>query len=279
MLARSLRFASVLFTLLLLSHAASAYFVRPFITFGPGQTTDGLIVNGATSNTVQFNDAARSSRSTVDLATGEMSLFAQGGGPTVSSSGQGIMGETLNFQGGAGTMVDFDWGLEATLDATILGDTPNNSFLTWSITVAVFEADLVDHTNFFGNALQDDPTDIAPLFFQQVLGNRNNPAADINGFIIDESIQGSLELATNNETWDFFYIAGLSGIAQNELSSYVLDGENTATAGVQVEQFVEVGSGSGEFLGFPTFTTPEPSALAMLGFAVVALARGASRRR
>ncbi len=244
---------------------AQAYFVRPFITFGVGQSTDGLILNGATSNAVQFNDAARTARSTVDLSTGKMSLFAQGSGPTVSSSAQGVMGDTLNFQNGMGTNVNFSFGLDAVLNATILGDTPNNSFLSWRLAIAVFETGLVDHTNFFGNALQDDPTDIAPVFFQQISGDQNNPASDIVNFPINENINGNILLTSNNETFDFFYLASLAGISNNELSSYTLDGENTATASITVAQNVIATSGSGVFpVNMTTTTVPEPNIFSLL---------------
>lgn len=62
-----------------------------------GQVTDGLILNGATNNIIQFNEAARAAHSTVYLSTEEMSLFAQGNGPSVSNSVKGTMGDIINF--------------------------------------------------------------------------------------------------------------------------------------------------------------------------------------
>src|SRR5690606_8264839 len=93
-------------------HVGEGAIVRPVITFG-GEIVDGLIVDGATSNSVEFSDAARTARSSVDLASGEMRLFTSGAGATVSSSAQGIMGDSLTFLNGAGTTVNFSWGLEA----------------------------------------------------------------------------------------------------------------------------------------------------------------------
>ncbi len=262
----------ILTIFILISTNAQAYFVRPFITFGVGQSTDGLIVDGATSNTVQFNDAARTARSTVDLSTGTMSLYAQGSGPSVSSSAQGVMGDTLNFQNGMGTNVDFSFGLDAILNATILGDTPNNSFLSWRLAIAVFDTGLVDHTNFFGNALQDDPTDIAPVFFQQINGDQNNPTSDIVDFAINENINGSFTLGSNNESYDFFYLASLAGISNNELSSYTLDGENTATAGITVAQNVVTSSGSGVFpVDTAATNVPEPNIFSLLGLGLLSI--------
>ncbi len=267
----------VCLTVPFLAQPASAYFIRPFITFGPGQTTDGLIVDGATSSGVQFNDAARSARSFVDLETGEMALYAEGSGSTVSSSGQGVMGDTLNFQNGMGTEVFFGFELEALIDVEVLADTPGrNSFVSWFVAIAVFEAGLVDHTNFFGNAQQDDPEDIAPLFYAEDGGDFNNPSEDIFGADVFASVDGSILLESNNETVDVFYLARLSGISNEELNFYLLDGENTAAAFVDVDPGVEVGSGSGVFLGFPHIV-PEPGPAALLAGAWL-LAFGLGRR-
>lgn len=261
----------ILTIFILISTNAQAYFVRPVVTFG-GQLTDGLMVDGATSNTVQFNDATRTARSTVDLSTGTMSLYAQGSGPSVSSSAQGVMGDTINFQNGMGTTVDFSFGLDAILNATIIGDTPNGSLLSWSVTIAVFEAGLVDHTNFFGNALQDDPNDIAPVFFDRALGNQNNPTSDIVNFAIDENINGSFILGSNNESYDFFYLANLVGASNNELSSFTLDGENTATAGITVAQNVVTSSVSGVFpVDTAVTNVPEPNVFSLLGLGLLSI--------
>ncbi|SFP68498.1 PEP-CTERM protein-sorting domain-containing protein [Nitrosomonas cryotolerans] len=258
----------ILTIVILISTNTQAYFVRPVVTFG-SQVTDGLMLNGATSKAVQFNDDARS---TVDLSTGEMSLFAQGNGSSVSSSAQGTMGDTINFRNGMGTNVDISFGLDAILNATIIGDTPNSSFLGWSIAVAVFETGLVDHTNFFGNALQDDPGDIAPVFFRQISGNQNSPASDIVNFSINENIESSILLESNNVTLDFFYLASLFGASNGEVSSYTLDGENTATAGITVAPNVITTSDSGVFpVNMTTTNVPEPNIFGLLGLGLLSM--------
>jgi hypothetical protein len=248
-------------------HVAEGAIVRPVITFG-GEIVDGLIVNGATSNSVEFSDAARTARSSVDLASGEMRLFASGEGATVSSSAQGIMGDSLTFLNGAGTTVNFTWGLEAIIDAEIFGDTPNNSFILYGLTVGVYEQGLVDHTNWFGRSSE-------ATFFQTLSGDLGNSPTDIVGTSINETINGAITLGSNNESFDFFFSAMLAAASNNELISYTLDGEHTASAGVSVEGNVIVTSGSGEFLGYEASApvVPEASSMAIWGIGgILALA-------
>jgi len=263
---------------LLAAGNAHAYFVRPAVTFGPGELIDGLIVDGATHNAVEFNDAARTGRASVDLATGEMRLYAEGNVNTASSSGQGIMGDTLTFVGGAGTDVHFSWGLEATVDATVIADTPNGNLLVGSVFFGIFEAGLVDHTNWFGNAQQDDPDDIAPLFFDTMRVDYSNPVADLSGAIIDLMIDATIKLDSDRERFDVFYTSALFGAANVDLGSYLLDGEHTASAGVAVAPGVTVYSDSGVFLGYGA----DPATVALPGMLWLFAAGGlgiAARRR
>ena len=109
----------------------------------------------------------------------------------------------------------------------------------------MFDAGQVDHTNWFGNALQDDPGDIAPVLFQFLHGDLGNPGADIVDYELSESIDESFILGSDYESYDFFYLASVFGSASTELSPFVWDGENTATAGLDVAQGVTVRSGSG----------------------------------
>lgn len=69
-----------------------------------------------------------------------------------------------------------------------------------------------------------------------------------------------------------FYQASLFGGSGSlgQIASFVFDGENTATAGVDVAQGVEVYSGSGVFLGFGADpnAVPVPATIALLSAGV-----------
>ena len=265
------RFA-VGFGALLFAASANAYFVRPVVTFGSGTLIDGLIVDGATQNDVGFNDAARQARSDVNLATGEMKLFAAASGPSTSASGQGIMGDTVTFVNGIGTDAYFSFGLDAVLDVDVTIDTFDSPLFSWRVTVGVFERGLVDYTDWFGRSGE-------ALLFNTATDSISDPMADIVGMPINAFVDGTLILPTNRETYDVFYQASLFGGSGSlgQIASFVFDGENTATAGVDVAQGVEVYSGSGVFLGFGADpnAVPVPATIALLSAGWI----GFSRRR
>ncbi len=259
-------------TLLVVSMSSHAYFVQPVVQVG-GEFVNGLDENGATSGSEGIAAADGDARADIDLNAGEMHLFASGSGTSAFSSGQGLMGDTVTFTGGQGSNVAFSFGIDGTVEATLDGTLSEFTTLQVRLAVGVFDTGLVDASNWFGNALQNDPEDIMPLFFEQT---SIEFADDLSGSLattFDEMITGSLALASDNVTLDFFYLAGLQGASNGAFSSFILDAENTATASITVGPDVSTTSGSGTFLGFPAApaAVPLPGSVALFGLAAIAL--------
>ncbi|MEM1154115.1 MAG: hypothetical protein AAGI44_08230 [Pseudomonadota bacterium] len=260
--------AAVSFALLFATNA-SAYFVRPVVSFGPGTIIDGLIVDGSTQNAVGFSDAARSARSDVNLETGEVKLFASASGPGTSASANGIMGDTLTFLNGAGTSASFSFGLEATLDIDVSMETLDSPGFFATVTMGVFNQGVADFTNWF--SLGTDA-----LFFGTDSFSLTDPQTDVLDQLVEIGVFGNVPLASGRETLDVFYAAFIAGGSGSfgQITSFMFDGENTAIAGLDAGEGVDVFSDSGVFLGFgrePSSQVPAPMSALLLAIGLLVM--------
>jgi hypothetical protein len=250
------------------SQNSHAYFVRPFVTFGAGTSIDGLIVDGATQNDVGFGGSNRQARANVNLATGEMKLFAAASGPGTSASGQGVMGDSLTFRNGAGTNATLSFSLDAILHVDVFQDTLDSPLFTWGVTLGVFERGLVDHTDWFGRSSE-------AVFFGSDSDSITDPDEDISGLAVNPSVEAIIPLSTDNEIFDVFFNAFLFGGSGSlgQITSFAIDGENTASANVNTALGVDVYSESGVFLGFASDPNlvPVPPTMAILGAGLIIL--------
>lgn len=249
------------------SFDASAYFVRPFLTFGPGETIDGLIIDGTTSSSQSFSDASRTARSSIDLETGEVRLFASGSGPSVSSSAQAVFGETLTYRNGAGTSASLFFEFDFDLFYDTIVTTPSVPTLAYTLGLHVFEAGVAEPLTFTNADILSQAI-FSETIFENIANSIDDTIIGSDTDIVDDFIEAQFSLTTDNESFDVFFVVGLLGSANNELGRYVLDGENTALVDFQVDDGVSVFSDSGVFLGLESVPVPVPAAVWFYGAAL-----------
>lgn len=248
--------------------ADAGYFIRPFVSYGPGGLIDGLDQNGATQGTQNFANIVES---TVDLDDGTVKAFLDITGPDNFGQAGGSFGESVTFDNAVGTIVDFSFDFDGDILAT--GVNPMGSTLQIGVfaSLRVFEAGSgADYTNFVVHpgALVSDT---ANLSF-------SDPLVDLDE-VVDEILSGSLTVAANT-SYDVF--ASLVVFTSTNLNpvNVVMGFDNTGTFGIDTVPGVTYTSASGVFLdatGVTVTQVPEPAMMSLFGIGIAGI--GMLRRR
>lgn len=240
------------------------YFVRPYVAVG-ASTIDGLLENGPTSASQHFTSSYSSS---VDLAEGAIRTYLDTSGVGAFAQTTGVFGDTLNFTGGDGSLVDFNFDFDGIINASARD--PNlNSTLQYGVsaTLYVFDASSGakwDNYTSIGGAL------VAQSVFVNFL-NREDEAIDE---FLTRSLSGSVAVS-GDQSFKVFASLGTFAALNNNPGFVTMDFTHTGKIGVQAAPGVTYTSASGVFLAGGV---PEPAtwAVMIMGFG---LAGGALRRR
>ncbi len=258
-------FITALLSTFFVAATAQAYFVRPYVQLPPGEVIDGLEIDGATSRTEQFGDAFRPVRSSVDLATGQIKLFAQSNGVngvTLGAGAHGIMGDRIKITNGIGTTAHFTWGLDATVNIDWFQNTLDKKRVFYGAFMAIYDAGIADHTDWNGSKKDQ------ALFVEDTVYQIDDPTEDVVDFVIDLDVIADIEITKPNQEFDVFYNVFMLTGDSNEWMGFTLDGWHTAQAGLTLAPGVTMTSASGVFLsrapGGPS-PVPEPGTMVLFG--------------
>ncbi|MEO8856506.1 MAG: PEP-CTERM sorting domain-containing protein [Burkholderiaceae bacterium] len=265
--------------------AQAGYFVLPTVQFAPGAVQNGLDVDGVTSKTLAFNDAARSAASTVDLGTGSLKAYAAADSSNSGAYANAIMGDTITFRGGAGTTWDFGFTVDGTLKADLGPEAPGNQSSTligYSIAFAVYRPGQVTWKNWFDKG---DDGNAVPVFFDSQNHYFTFPGGDPSQSVL-EHIGSSLTLGSDYEVFEIYaklFAAANSDIPIGLVSSVANFG-NTGKVGFNYDDSVTAYSDSGVFLGLArdpnaANDVPEPHTLALVLAGLLGAVGFARRRR
>ncbi len=270
---RRSRFAAAVFiatSLLGLTTAAQAYFVRPYVQLGAG-VVDGLELDGATERAENFTSALQAQ---VSLDEGTVRNYLQITGPGAFGQAAGVMGDRLTFNGAGGTTLSFAFGFDGTIESPARDPNLNSNLQIGVFAhLRVFEANSgANHTNFtsFAGALVSESRSL----------QFNNPEDSLDEFVIDE-LSGSFAVVGGApRSFDIFASLSTFVAVNDNPLTVTMDFLNTATFSVQTAPKVSYTSASGVFLGSPqTPPIPEPGTYALMALGLAALALLSRRRR
>ncbi len=271
-------FITALLSTFFVTATAQAYFVRPVVHIPPGEIIDGLEIDGATSRTEQFGDAFRPVRTSVDLATGQMKLFAQSNGVngvTLGAGTTGIMGDRIKITNGIGTTAHFTWGLDATVTIDWFQNTLDTNRVFYGAYMGIYDAGIADYSNWFGKKDK-------ALFIEDTWYQIDDPTEDVVDFVIDLDVVADIEITKPNQELDVFYSAFMMTGPSNEWLGFTLDGWHTAQAGLTLAPGVTMTSASGVFLGRAPGSpspVPEPGTMMLFGVGLIGLLGSKSRKK
>lgn len=242
------------------------YFVRPYVDAG-GTTLDGIQENGATSDSRNIGSDYQSN---VDLATGTIRIYQNTTGPNASGQAVGVFGDTLNFTGGDGSLVDFAFDFDGIINAPAW-DGNISSYLQYGVSATLYVFDASSAATY------DNYTSIGgALISQSGFFNFAKPTTAAIDEYFARSLSGSVAV-TGDQSFKVFASLGTFVSISNQPATVTMDFLHTGAIGVQAPAGVDYSSASGVFLT-DTGAVPEPAtwAVMILGFG---LAGGTLRRR
>lgn len=251
------------------SASAASYFVQPIVSVFPGETINGLEINGATSRSEGFNNAPTSVNSEINLDAGTIRGNVDFGTATgLGGLSQGRFGEEVTFVNGDGT----EWNFNFSFGGDVFADArdPNlNSRLQFSVEgyIAVFAASNgADSGTWFDRSFGGDPgdQDDESLFKDRIFLDFSDPTDDLDEFV-SGNLGGSLPIGPGQQSFDIFANLSLIVVKNNNPGEARLDFRNTASFSIEVDPGVTYTSASGTFLASTGVTPiPVPAALPLM---------------
>lgn len=253
------------------AHAADGeYFIRPYIEVGGGGLIDGYQGNGATSGSQNFTSAFQT---TVDLDDGTVHSYMRLDGTYQSGQVAGIFGDTIKFNGGAGTSATFSFSFDGTIET---GEAVNSSLYTYVFSnLYVFEASAGATWNNFSSHS-------GALINQSKFVVYNPAVGESLSEYVEDMMSGTISLSGPGE-YSVFAALSISAAINSNPGTVIMDFMNTGRFGITADPGVTYSSASGVFLDStaPTGAVPEPATWAMMigGFAMAGSALRRQRRR
>lgn len=250
------------------------YGLRTVLNYSAG-VIDSKSENDKTSDSQQYNNAPTSIQGRISLAEGSLRAFnsTSGGGQPALSNTQ--FGDTVTFNGGAGTSAEFTLDVDGMIraDAFTAG---LNSYQAYALTArfALFSASsgaTIDtwYDMSFGTGTHTAlDTDIFAL-------SEVNNISDVN-LAVEETLFVSTTLASNAEALRFFGQLDVVAIRNSNPGTTELDFMNTAQLGINTDPGVTFTSASGVLLMAPV---PLPASGVLLAGTFAAFAAMRRRKR
>lgn len=266
------------------SAAHAEYFVRPVLQY-QGSLVDGLIVDGASSNSLTYYDSANGLEAHVDLEEGTIRTYLERYAPSEAFSiATGVMGDQIRYTGAEDVPVDFYFDFHSEVYADLYSvsaadtldviEIPDSRYIAIQAYFAVYEAGSgaywADWTEFGSHAADALYVDSS---FVEFTGYGDNFYEDYYGSL------GTQLYLTSGKSYDIFAAFNLI-VTPGSSSGYIeLNGLNTGTIGIDAPAG-DFTSQSGSFLGYAQTpaAVPEPATWAMLvaGFGLIG---GSMRQR
>ena len=272
-------------TLLTAGTAQATYFVRPVLQYGPGEMVDGLSLNGLTSRSETFNDGATRLEAHVNMPTGEIKTYVSSAIPNSNFLiATAIYGDTIRYTGSSSEAVGFFVDFEGWINSNqydLGAEYPYDSrYVGIDAYFAVYEAGT--------GATWDDWTIVGSNAGNALYNDRQFTSWNEYGLDFVENFNFTLGDYLTLETNKYYevYVAFNLILNPGQYGGFIeMDSLNTATLSILPANTSDIGSVSGDLLGFqkaPPMPTesgavPEPATWAMLiaGFGLV----GAVARR